>query len=170
MKLARFAPAAVGAALAVGLVSGLAREASAQNRQTCHMRGVWNGASADVFEFGFDAAYVYNHGEDDFTGIYTNPGISQANISAARWWWYVEHSAQFTIDHAHVPAAGCGSLSAPGCSTERSLWHRDRRHRSSSGSRGRVIRTRAAPSSSTASAADGWHVSRPELATRVASP
>jgi hypothetical protein len=45
------------------------------------MRGVWNGNTADVFEF--DAAYVYNRGEDDFTGVYTNPGVSQANISAS---------------------------------------------------------------------------------------
>ncbi len=71
----------LGAALALALVSALPGEASAQLHQTCHMRGVWNGATNDVFEF--DAAYVYNHGEDDFTGIYTNPGVSQANISAA---------------------------------------------------------------------------------------
>jgi hypothetical protein len=81
MNIRLLAPVAIGATLAIGLVSGLSGEAAAQSRQTCHMRGVWNGAVADVFEF--DAAYVYNHGEDDFTGVYTNPGISQANISAS---------------------------------------------------------------------------------------
>jgi hypothetical protein len=98
MKLARFAPVAVSVALAVGLVYGIAREASAQSHQTCHMRGVWNGAGNDVFEF--DAAYVYNHGEDDFTGIHTNPGVSQANISASArgGTWNIQLSY---IDHAH---------------------------------------------------------------------
>ncbi len=82
MKVARIlAPVGLVAALALSLVSAMSGEASAQSRQTCHMRGVWNGASNDVFEF--DAAYVYNRGEDDFSGIYTNPGVSQANISAA---------------------------------------------------------------------------------------
>jgi hypothetical protein len=81
MNIRMLAPIGLGAALAIGLVSALPGEASAQARQTCHMRGVWNGANNDVFEF--DAAYVYNHGEDDFTGIYTNPGVSQANISAS---------------------------------------------------------------------------------------
>jgi hypothetical protein len=81
MKTRMLAPLGLGALLAIGLVSALPGEAAAQSHQTCHMKGVWNGASADVFEF--DAAYVYNRGEDDFTGIYTNPGVSQANISAA---------------------------------------------------------------------------------------
>jgi len=93
-----FAPVALGATLAVSLVYGMAHEATAQSRQTCHMRGVWNGAASDVFEF--DAAYVYNRGEDDFTGIYTNPGVSQANISAAarHGTWSIQLSY---IDPAH---------------------------------------------------------------------
>jgi len=81
MNIRKLAPAAVGTAITLGVLYGVSRDASAQARQTCHMRGVWNGAVADVFEF--DAAYVYNRGEDDFTGVYNNPGVSQANISAA---------------------------------------------------------------------------------------
>jgi hypothetical protein len=80
-SIASLAPLAFAAALTVGFISSITTEAAAGSSQTCHMRGVWNGNTADVFEF--DAAYVYNRGEDDFTGIYTNPGISQANISAS---------------------------------------------------------------------------------------
>jgi hypothetical protein len=81
MNIRTLAPLGLGAALALGVLAGVAGQAQAQSKQTCHMRGVWNGNTADVFEF--DAAYVANRGEDDFTGLYTNPGISQANISAS---------------------------------------------------------------------------------------
>lgn len=81
MNIRTLAPLGLGAALAISLFAGLSGRAAAQTHQTCHMRGVWSGNTSDVFEF--DAAYVYNRGEDDFTGIYTNPGVAQANISAA---------------------------------------------------------------------------------------
>jgi hypothetical protein len=81
MKIRSLASLAIGAALTVGVVIGLTTEATAQQRQACRMKGVWNGNTADVFEF--DAVYNYNHGEDDFSGVYLNPGISQANISAS---------------------------------------------------------------------------------------
>jgi hypothetical protein len=78
MRIRTLAPIGLGAALALGIISGLSSEATAQQKQTCHMKGVWNGVTSDVFEF--DAAYTYNKGEDDFTGSYLNPGISQATI------------------------------------------------------------------------------------------
>ena len=71
----------LGATLALGIVAALPGEAQAQAKQTCHFKGVWNGNTADVVEF--DAAYIYNKGEDDFTGVYNNPGISSANVSAS---------------------------------------------------------------------------------------
>jgi hypothetical protein len=78
MHIRTLAPIALGAALTVGIVSSLSTEATAQQKQTCHMKGIWNGLATDVFEF--DAAYTFNKGEDDFTGMYVNPGISQATI------------------------------------------------------------------------------------------
>jgi len=81
MNLRKLAPISIAAGLALALVAGLTGSAAAGNRQTCHMKGIWNGVTSDVFEF--DAAYVRNGGEDDFTGIYRNPGVSEANISAA---------------------------------------------------------------------------------------
>jgi hypothetical protein len=81
MHMRTLAPLGLGAALVIGAVAGLSTEAAAQQKQTCHMKGVWNGATNDVFEF--DAAYTFNKGEDDFSGVYINPGISQANISAS---------------------------------------------------------------------------------------
>jgi hypothetical protein len=81
MHIQKLAPLGLAVALGVGVITSLSTEATAQTKQQCHMRGVWNGNTADVFEF--DAAYVYNRGEDDFSGVYINPGISQANISAS---------------------------------------------------------------------------------------
>jgi hypothetical protein len=79
----------LGAALALGIVAALPGEAQAQAKQTCHFKGVWNGKTSDVVEF--DAAYIYNHGEDDFTGVYNNPGISSANVvgSARKGVWNI---------------------------------------------------------------------------------
>jgi hypothetical protein len=81
MHIRTLAPIGLGAALALAIVSGISTEATAQQKQICHMKGVWNGVTTDVFEF--DAAYTYNKGEDDFSGSYVNPGISQANIIAS---------------------------------------------------------------------------------------
>jgi hypothetical protein len=81
MNFRKLAPLGLGAAITLGALGGVATVATAQTKQQCHMKGVWNGNTSDVFEF--DAAYTYNKGEDDFSGVYTNPGISQANISAS---------------------------------------------------------------------------------------
>jgi hypothetical protein len=98
MHIRSLAPLGLGAALAIGIVAGLSTEATAQLKQTCHMKGIWNGITTDVFEF--DAAYTFNKGEDDFTGVYVNPGISQANIigSARGGIWNIVLSY---VDPAH---------------------------------------------------------------------
>jgi hypothetical protein len=75
------APLCVGAVVALGVFAALPHEATAQSRFTCRMKGVWADNPSDVFEF--DAAYIYNRGEDDFTGVYDNPGIAKANIIGA---------------------------------------------------------------------------------------
>jgi|HubBroStandDraft_4_1064222.scaffolds.fasta_scaffold252584_2 hypothetical protein len=75
------APLGVAAVVALGVFAALPREATAQKRFACHMKGIWADNPSDVFEF--DAAYVYNRGEDDFTGVYTNPGAASANIVGA---------------------------------------------------------------------------------------
>ena len=100
MNIRTFASLGASAALALGILAGLSQDATAQSKQTCHMKGVWNGNTADVFEF--DAAYVYNRGEDDFTGIYTNPGVSQANISASA------RSGVWNIGLSYIDAAHRG--------------------------------------------------------------
>jgi hypothetical protein len=83
MKLFRiFAPIGVSVVLALGLVVSFSTPAIAQTKQVCHMKGLWNANASDPWEF--DAAYVYNKGEDDFTGVYSNPiRGTQANITGA---------------------------------------------------------------------------------------
>lgn len=73
------APLGVAAVVALGVFAALPREATAQKRTfACHMKGMWVDNPSDIFEF--DAAYIYNHGEDDFNGVYTNPGAASAKI------------------------------------------------------------------------------------------
>jgi hypothetical protein len=80
MKFSRIvAPIGVGVVMALGLVTSFSTPAIAQTKQVCHMKGTWDGRTA-LWEF--DAAYVYNHGEDDFSGVYTSPTAS-ANVSGA---------------------------------------------------------------------------------------
>jgi len=98
MNLRAIAPLGLAAAVAVGLAATLSAPAEAQSHQTCRMKGIWGSNSSDVFEF--DAAYIVNHGEDDFSGVYTNPGVAQANITAAarQGVWNIRLDY---VDHAH---------------------------------------------------------------------
>lgn len=71
----------VAAAVVAGVVSVLPPPASAGRNFVCRMKGQWLDNPNDTFEF--DAAYVYNNGEDDFKGVYDNPGQARAMIDGA---------------------------------------------------------------------------------------
>jgi hypothetical protein len=83
MKFIRvLAPLGLSAIVTLGLVASFSTPAIAQTKQACHMKGWWTTATGEGFEF--DAAYVYNHGEDDFTGVYRNPAQgTEANVTGA---------------------------------------------------------------------------------------
>jgi hypothetical protein len=71
----------LGLALAVtlGVVAALPDDAFAEKRNfMCRMKGVWADNPNDAFEF--DAAYIWDGGEDLFTGVYDNPGQAKADI------------------------------------------------------------------------------------------
>ena len=71
----------VAAAVATGVLAAIPSTATASTNFVCRMQGQWLDNPNDVFEF--DAAYVYNNGEDDFKGLYDNPGQAKAQIDGA---------------------------------------------------------------------------------------
>jgi hypothetical protein len=71
----------IAGAIALGLVAVLPGQATAAQNFICRMKGQWLDNPNDVFEF--DAKYVYNNGEDDFSGRYDNPGQATADITGA---------------------------------------------------------------------------------------
>jgi hypothetical protein len=71
----------VAAVVALGVVAAMPEQAMAGKNFVCRMKGQWLDNPNDTFEF--DAAYVYNNGEDDFKGVYDNPGQAKANIDGA---------------------------------------------------------------------------------------
>jgi len=73
----------LGAAVSLsflGVFAGFSREATAQAKQTCHMKESWNGGP---YNTEFDVAYTYNRGEDDFNGVYINPTGPRAEVSGS---------------------------------------------------------------------------------------
>ena len=74
-------PLGFAAAVALGVFAAVPTPAEAATNFVCRMKGQWLDNPNDVFEF--DAAYVYNNGEDDFKGVYDNPGQARANIDGA---------------------------------------------------------------------------------------
>lgn len=71
----------VAAAVVTGVFASFTPSAMASKNFVCRMKGQWLDNPNDVFEF--DAAYVWNNGEDDFKGVYDNPGQARANIDGA---------------------------------------------------------------------------------------
>lgn len=69
------------AAVALGVLAAVPTSAEAGSKFICRMKGQWLDNPNDTFEF--DAAYIYNNGEDDFNGKYDNPGQATADIAGA---------------------------------------------------------------------------------------
>jgi hypothetical protein len=67
----------VAGVVALGLLCARPDPAQADKRFICQMVGTWVETNDD---FKFDAAYIAKDGPDTFTGKYTNPGSSAADI------------------------------------------------------------------------------------------
>lgn len=71
----------VAALIALGALVAPPAPATAAQNLVCRMKGQWLDNPNDVWEF--DARYIFNNGEDDFSGIYNNPGQAQAQVVGA---------------------------------------------------------------------------------------
>src|SRR5262245_58326023 len=68
----------IATVVAAGVFAALPTTATAASNFVCRIKGQWLDNPNDVFEF--DASYIYNNGEDDFKGVYDNPGQARATI------------------------------------------------------------------------------------------